>query len=154
MRAKILGPLAPGSTALDPIYVNAPLVHSVFHPTDLSEASDTAFAHALSVALIRNTSLTILHVGQAFVGSWSELPQVRETLRRWKLLEGRGARSEAYGRFQVRVEKINVGFGTALRTTLRHLENKPTDLIVLATHGREGVPRWIRPSVAERLARR
>ena len=33
-------------------------------------------------------------------------------------------------------------------------EKNPTDLIVLATEGGDGLPGWIRPSTAERLARR
>ena len=42
---------------------HVPLVDSVLHPTDFSSASDTAFAHALAIALIRKTKFTILHVG-------------------------------------------------------------------------------------------
>jgi len=30
---------------------------------------------------------------------------------------------------------------------------EPADLIVLATHGREGAPRWLKPSVSEPVAR-
>ena len=33
-----------------------PFVHSVFHPTDFSPASNLAFAHALAIALLRETS--------------------------------------------------------------------------------------------------
>ena len=37
-------------------------VESVFHPSDFSEASEVAFAHALKIALVAKAKLTVLHV--------------------------------------------------------------------------------------------
>jgi nucleotide-binding universal stress UspA family protein len=37
---------------------------------------------------------------------------------------------------------------------LRFLAGHPSELMVLATHGREGLPRWFRPSIAEAMSRR
>ena len=64
-----------------------PLVNSVLHPTDFSKASQQAFAHALAIALIRKTSLTILHAGGNRSKSWDSFPSVRTTLERWGMLE-------------------------------------------------------------------
>ena len=36
-------------------------VESVFHPSDFSEASEVAFAHALKIALVAKAKLTVLH---------------------------------------------------------------------------------------------
>ena len=36
-------------------------IDSIFHPTDLSEASFVAFVHALKIALLAQSELTILH---------------------------------------------------------------------------------------------
>ena len=38
-----------------------PFVKSIFHPSDFSEASELAFAHALAIALIGETQLVIMH---------------------------------------------------------------------------------------------
>ena len=40
-----------------------------------------------------------------------------------------------------------------MRAILNFLEGHPSDVIVLATHGREGLPRWLHGSVAEPIAR-
>jgi nucleotide-binding universal stress UspA family protein len=52
------------------------------------------------------------------------------------------------------VKKVKLRGGDPLKAILAYLRDHTTDLIVLATEGREGLPRWLRPSVAERLARR
>jgi nucleotide-binding universal stress UspA family protein len=85
---------------------------------------------------------------------WSRFPAVRDTLERWKLLEPGSPRSAVFEELGLRVEKIAVASGSPLAATLDYLERNPTDLMVLATQGREGPPRWIRRSVAERMAQR
>ena len=68
-------------------------VHRVLHPTDLSPASDVAFAHALAIALARRGQLTILNARKDFDDAdWRRLPRVREALERWGLLEPGSAR--------------------------------------------------------------
>ena len=42
-----------------------PFVKSIFHPSDFSEASELAFAHALAIALLRKTQLVIMQVRAA-----------------------------------------------------------------------------------------
>ena len=63
-----------------------PFVQTIVHPTDFSAASESAFAHALAVALLRRGSLTILHVGSESETDWSRFPGVRAMLARWGLL--------------------------------------------------------------------
>lgn len=133
-----------------------PLVRSVLHPTDFSEASDNAFAHALALALRRQTKFAIIHAGgKSRAGKeWTKFPSVRATLERWGFLEKGSPRSAVFEKLAMKVEKIDAASGRPLAVTLDYLEKTPTDLIVLATEGREGVPRWIRPSKAEEMARR
>jgi nucleotide-binding universal stress UspA family protein len=38
-----------------------PFVKSIFHPSDFSEASEVTFAHALAIALMRQSELVIMH---------------------------------------------------------------------------------------------
>ena len=64
-----------------------PFIEEVVHPTDLSPASERAFAHALAIALVRRARLIILHVAADDRPDWGEFPAVRGTLERWGLLE-------------------------------------------------------------------
>jgi nucleotide-binding universal stress UspA family protein len=140
-----------GSETLD-----APFVNSVFHPSDFSPESANAFAHALAIALIRRTEFAILHSARDHLAEdeWTRFPPVRATLERWGLLEKGSPRSAVFDALAVRVQKVSLRSLRPFAAALDYLERHPTDLIVLATEGREGLPRWIRPSLAERLARR
>jgi nucleotide-binding universal stress UspA family protein len=133
-----------------------PLVRSVFHPSDFSEASEAAFAHALAISLLRQTQLTILHAGAEQRGgnAWSRFPAVRATLERWKLLEPGSPRSAVFEELGIKVRKVAVANRSPLTAALEYLDEEPTDLMVLATQGREGPPHWFRRSTAVRLARR
>lgn len=136
--------------------LQVPFVRSIFHPSDFSEESDSAFAHALAIALIRKTQLTLLHATRDFLAEdeWTKFPPVRATLERWGLLEKGSPRSAIFQELAVRVKKVSARSLTPVSAILHYLERHPTDLIVLATEGRGGLPRWLRPSVAERVARR
>jgi nucleotide-binding universal stress UspA family protein len=137
--------------ARDPL----PIVESVLLPTDFSDASERAFAHALAVALIRQTRLSLLHVASGSLDeTWTEFPPVRRTLERWGLLERGSPRSAVFEKLGMRVEKIAVRGRDPVRAILDHLEREPVEMVVLATEGREGLPRWLRASVAEQVARR
>ena len=131
-----------------------PLVRSVLHPTDFSEASRTAFAHALAIALIRKTSLTILHAGGDKSKSWDSFPSVRGTLERWGMLEPNSSRSAVFDQLAVRVKKVVAREKDPLAACLDYIDRHPADLIVLATQARRGPARFIKPSVAQRVARR
>ena len=54
-----------------------PFVKSIFHPSDFSEASELAFAHALAIALLRKTQLIIMHARRGKSEDWSQFPAVR-----------------------------------------------------------------------------
>jgi len=140
----------------EPYLPDVPFVDSVLHPTDFSEMSTSAFAHALSIALIRQTKLTLLHAGGARAQSlpWTQFPSVRETLERWSLLEPGSPRSAVFEQLAIRVRKVVLDAPKPLDAILAYLAKNPADLIVLATRGLDGLPRWIEGSVAEPLARR
>ena len=136
---------------MDSVPGSIPIVRSVLHPTDLSPASVPAFEHALAVALLRRTSLTLLHVGELEAGE--SFPSVREVLQQWSLLEPGSPRSAVYDEFKVRIKK-KVVRGRPLPAILEYAEQADTDLVVLATRGEAGPARWLRPSVSEPLAHR
>lgn len=128
-------------------------VESVFHPSDFSDGSEVAFAHALAIALVRRAELAILHAGGTLEESWTRFPAVRRTLERWGLLEPDSPRSAVFDELAVRVTKINTG-GNPVRACLDYVAREQPELVVLATEGREGLSRWLEPSTAERIARR
>jgi nucleotide-binding universal stress UspA family protein len=131
-----------------------PFVSGLLHPTDFSEASEVAFAHALAIALVRQTKLWILHAGGGAPGSdWQGFPAVRATLERWGLLGPGAPREAVYDELRVRIAKVEMR-GDPVNATLAFLEEHEPELLVLATEGREGLPRWLHPSKAEVLARR
>jgi nucleotide-binding universal stress UspA family protein len=135
--------------------VQTPFVESVFHPSDFSDASANAFAHALAVALHRRSRFTMLHVAanNRAAGGWTDFPAVRETLERWGVLEPGSPRSAVLETLGLRVKKVSIRSDDVLRAVRDYLAERPTDLIVLTTEGRDGLPRWMQGSVAERLAR-
>ena len=129
-----------------------PIDH-VFHPTDFSHASEVAFAHALRVALAAKAALTIFHVAAEDAGvPWSAFPGVRSMLAGWGLLPP-GSPKHAVPALGIEVEKVAVRGKDPLRASLDYLEDFPAQLIVLSTHGRDGLPRWLHSAVAEPLAR-
>jgi nucleotide-binding universal stress UspA family protein len=134
-----------------------PLVDSVLHPTDFSDASHNAFAYALAIALLRQTELTILHVGKEKLEdvSWDRFPPVRDTLQRWGLLDKDSPRSAVYDELRVAVRKLAVRSGNPISAITRFLNQQPHDLIVLATEGKNSQSRdWLHRSQAESISRR
>ena len=130
-----------------------PFVESVLHPTDFSEASDVAFAHALAIAVVRGASLTLLHAGGQLTENWQRFPPVRKTLERWGVLSPGSPRRAVFEELSVGVTKIDSN-ASVLRACLETVETQDPDLLVVATEGREGLGRWLQPSKAEQLARR
>lgn len=131
-----------------------PFIKSILHPTDFSPASEKAFAHALAIALIRQTEFTILNVGdnKSKESGWEQFPAVRKTLERWGLLEKGSQREAVFEQLGLRVRKSVQSGITAKSAILKYLESNPADLIVLATEGRGGLPRWLSRSKAEAVA--
>src|SRR5262245_7190852 len=129
-----------------------PIIDSILHPSDFSEASEVAFAHALKAALIAQAQLTMMHVSPRMTADWTDFPGVRETLARWELIPKDSPRS-AVPALGIDVRKVIAHDHNPVRSVLTFLERHPTDLIVLATHQHEGRSRWLQHSVSEPIAR-
>ena len=138
----------------EPSTTTHPIISNILHPSDFSDASQVAFAHALKAALIAKSALTLVHVAPpSETTEWSDFPGVRETLERWKLLPP-GSHKSAVPKLGIEVKKF-IGHDTdPARSVLGYLNGHPTDLIVLATSHHEGRMRWLRKSVAEPIARK
>ena len=128
-------------------------IRSIVHPTDFSDASANAFAHALKVAIRTKAALTILHVAAGRqTDDWADFPPVRETMANWGLTEGKEPTVAITSRLGIKVSKVEMEPQSPLDGILHFLHKHPADLIVLATEGRQGAARWLHGSVAEKLA--
>ena len=132
------------------IIYDVPFVDSVFFPTDFSPASEKALAHALAVAMIRQTRFTILHVGSS-KAEWTEFEVVSRLLERWGVLKPGSSRRDVFEQLALRMRTIALNERQPLPAILDFLRQSPTDLIVLSTSGRTGLARWLQPSKAERV---
>jgi len=128
------------------------IIKSILHPNDFSAGSLVAFHHALKAALIMKSRLTLMTVSIDGKSEWSDFPGVRETLERWGLLPN-GSPQSAVGDLGVDVHKVIAQESNPVDAVLRYQKKHPSDLIVLATHQREGRIGWLGKSVVEPVAR-
>ncbi len=132
----------------------------IHHPTDFSPESEVAYNHAVRLAFAAKADLDILHVDRrAHATDWASYPSVNETLERWQMLPaGRPGEAQAQHSYGsdlagIHVEKIAAYGKEPVKPILEHLDEKPADLMVLATHRRHGIERWLRREVAQKVAR-
>ncbi len=136
---------------LGPMKLNR--IASVFHPTDFSRGDEGAFAHALRIALSGEAILALMHVGDADEEMhWSDFPSVRGMLAAWGVLP-HGASSVDVARTGLKAEKIRRRDRDAAEAICHHVEAGQPSLVVLSTHQRRGISRWLHPSASERIAR-
>ncbi len=128
--------------------------NQIFHPSDFSESSRIAFAHALRLALAAQSGLTIFHTDPERRGpNWNEFPRVRQTLERWGILPLNSSEEEV-GRLGLQVNKVTKPHKDTVDSILRYLNRHPHDLIVLVTYQHDGLERLLNKAVAEPVARR
>jgi nucleotide-binding universal stress UspA family protein len=130
-----------------------PLIQRVFHPSDFSEASNTAFTHALVFALIAKAKLTILHVSGCRDDSWADFPGVRKTLERWNLLPKNSERADVT-KLGLEVQKVQMVHKDPVESITAYLEEHGTDLMVLATDQHKKGIQWLNRSCATNVARK
>lgn len=130
---------------------SVPLLQHVFHPSDFSDASATAFAHALKAALIAKADLTMLHVAGREELDWAGFPGVRDTLERWALLPPNSPKN-AVPKLGIDVKKIIARHADPVEAVVNYLTNHSADLLVLATNQNKGRVQWLQKSVATPLA--
>ena len=133
--------------------LSLPVLQHVFHPSDFSAASETAFAHALKAALIAKAALTVFHVSPDWKEHWTEFPGVRQTLERWGILP-KDSPKFAVPELGITVKKVVAQDKDPVKSVLEFLEHHPCDLIVLATQQDKGRVQWLENSVAKPVARK
>jgi universal stress protein family protein len=122
---------------------------NIFHPSDFTEESVIAFAHALKIALAAKANLNIFHVHQERDDEeWAEFPGVRDLLVRWELLPEGSSRDEVT-KIGLGIQKIQSFEKKPVTSILQYLEKHKTDLMVLTTHQQKGMDRWLHQAIAE-----
>ena len=117
----------------------------IMHPTDFSDLSMNAFAHALRISLVVKCKLYIVHIAERQdADEWQAFPHVRQTLARWGLLDANESTAAIFGKLGVEVVKVEIEPQDPVQGLSHFLQGHPSDLMILATHGREGLPRWLR----------
>ncbi len=127
-------------------------------PLDTSELAELALEDAFSLAKLNQAKLTLLHV----------IPPIETVLaaetghpifvdQQWdnhRMLATRYLKDicKRYSCPDVKTELV-VEMGLAAETIIEHAREHPIDLIVMATHGRSGLQRWVYGSVADKVLR-
>lgn len=125
---------------------------SIVHPTDLSFASQDAFAHALRIAVATKGLLHLLHIegiDETADDEWDRFPHVREMLARWRMIEPNASRAEVAEKLGVKFVKATVESENPVHGVATYVTRHMADLMVLMTHNRTGLERWLEGSVAE-----
>lgn len=129
------------------------VIHRIFHPTDFSDDSHVAFAHALKLAVAFRAELTIMHVDpDVSPEGFEDFPRVRPTLEKWGLLPASSTKGDVT-KLGLRIRKVRALASDAKQAIIHHLTATPTDLMVLATHHHDGFARWAHHSLAEPVSR-
>jgi nucleotide-binding universal stress UspA family protein len=121
---------------------------------DRSPLAEQALPHAVALARACEARLELLSVVPLSDGDHEASTSTREDGERQgaetrDYLAGMAARLEEEG-LQVGAA---VRFGDVAAEVLHHAEASEADLIVMATHGRSGLGRWVYGSVADHVLR-
>lgn len=125
----------------------------ILYPTDGSEGADAALDHAIDHALQYDASLHVLYViEETLPAIEAGAPDVLEALeeRGEQVLDDARERATEAGVASV---QASVAAGSPYRQILKYVEDSGIDLIVMGTHGRRGIDRYLLGSVAEKVVR-
>jgi nucleotide-binding universal stress UspA family protein len=134
-------------------------IRRVLHASDFSAASRRAFTMAIALAKSVDATLTVVYVieplgptvAQQYVDAVT-LDQLDKQARRWtaRHLNRLADRAKKAG---VRATAL-VREGDPVEQIVRAARSTRADLIVVGTHGRRGLPKFVLGSVAERVIAR
>ena len=116
-------------------------IRSIVHPTDFSDLSAAAFAHALRIALATRSKLHLVHVSQYDAHEALAFPQARRLLVQWGLSDEDDPPSVVADKLGIEVDNIRLALQEPTRAIVDFLSQHASDLVVLAT---EGLPRGVR----------
>jgi nucleotide-binding universal stress UspA family protein len=126
------------------------MITRILVPLDGSELSEEALPYAVEIARRADGEIVLITAIQP-VGIWdataSAINWEREEKVAEEYLEERREHLEAH---QVKARQVRM-HGDAAVAILEASEDEAADLIVMSTHGRSGITRWLFGSVADRV---
>ena len=125
---------------------------AVLVPTDGSDCAEAAAAHAVEFARTTGAALHVVHVVDAGAVPADGSGAVLDELQR----AGRDALDSVVDcaeRADVSTIRASVLTGAPYRAIVDYADAEDVDLVVMGTHGRTGVDRYLLGSVAERVVR-
>src|SRR5437899_6904833 len=129
-------------------------MRSIVHPTDFSDMIAAAFSHALRMALAARSKLHLLHVSQYDANEALAFPHAQRLLAQWGLSHEDDPPWTIASKLGIEVDNIRIKLQEPSQAIVDFLSEHGSDLVVLATHGRDGVAHWLHGSVAEAVFRR
>lgn len=129
------------------------MYEQILFPTDGSDGSETALDHALDIAAAHGSTVHLLNVADTTRTSTTRIQgQIVDTLER----KGQEVVGEAADRAERRdIDAITeVVQGEPYGTILEYADARDIDLVVMPTHGRDGLERYLLGSTTERVVRR
>jgi nucleotide-binding universal stress UspA family protein len=130
-------------------------IRTVLCPTDFSEFSRRAIEHAVAVARWNESKLTLLHVYPFLVPLAGDAPYLPSGLPLDAETRARLLRDLETAAEPARAAGLDPALllieGDPSEEILRRARTLPADLIVMGTHGRRGLDRWMLGSVADRV---
>lgn len=129
---------------------------TILHPTDFSAEAGAALAHALAITLASKSQLSLLQVReneQAFFSSTQGLRRVRDCLARWGRLPADAPYDHWESAIDLRVSSMSIAARSARAGILEYLDDRPADLLVLATSAHKAQSRWLEVSTPQSVLR-
>jgi nucleotide-binding universal stress UspA family protein len=123
-------------------------------PLDGSELAEKAIAHAAGLAKCTGAELELLRVAQLYLPNYYfEAPIDAEDLIQRDRDEATAYIAKITDQLKAQGLTVtsSIGQGAVADVIVDYAESTGADLIVMSTHGRAGVQRWLLGSVADRV---
>lgn len=132
------------------------LPKTILVPTDFGEASHAALAYAVELAKALGAEVVVLHTYEIPMMGFPDGTLVATAELTTRVLngaqQGLDQAVKSYAAAGVPLRSL-VKQGETWRTIVETIDEVSADLIVMATHGRRGLPRALLGSVAEKVVR-
>jgi nucleotide-binding universal stress UspA family protein len=136
------------------------MYEKIMVPLDGSELAECVFPHVKAfIERCRVSDVVFVRVVEPTVilghGDYPISPEVLEEMESAQKSAAKEYLGQVVDRFQHEGLALHseVLFGRAADSLADYTEKNDVDLIVIATHGRSGVTRWVRGSVADKVLR-
>jgi len=128
------------------------MYEQILLPTDGSEGTRGAVEHAINLATTYDATLHTIYVVDTNVGIDASVPGTLDTLEEAgeNAIDDVIQQAEAAG---VKTTEGVVAQGTPHQAILDYIDEHDIDLVVMGTHGRTGLDRYLLGSITEKVVR-